>query len=270
MLVGDEYRYALTFELDDNRIVLKDRVYLLPKKASDGQKFKEADAEGISFSDDFFYLVGSHGRNKEGKKQDSRYFVYRIRAQALKDGDLGTEDEVSDAVEVSSKLEDLLDHKEVLKDPNQLAPEHGGTNIEGIAVQHDKLFVGFRGPLPDSQALIGETSVRRAFDEAQGDIELHPVDLGEGQSIRDLVAYEDRLLILSGPQDRQGGKAAVYQWNPNGGPSKLADLNPAGSPARQPETLMVLSTSNNIVRCLVFDDGDVPLNPRIYEIPIGQ
>ncbi|XAZ19548.1 DUF3616 domain-containing protein (plasmid) [Sinorhizobium sp. B11] len=268
LLVGDEYRYALTFEIAGDNLVLKDRVFLVTKKDKNGKKIKEADTEGISFSDGIFYLVGSHGRNKEGNKGDPRYFAYRVPATALKGGDLGSEDDISHSVEVSSRLEEILKQKKALKDANKLAPEKGGTNIEGIAVLGDKFFVGFRGPLLDGEAVIGEASVKEIFDGAPGDFELHPVDLGKGQAVRDLAAYKNDVLILAGPQDRDGGKAAVYKWTPGGEAVKLAELDPAGSPDRQPETLMVLETSEDAVRCLVFDDGDKSANPRIYEIPV--
>ncbi|NKM23408.1 DUF3616 domain-containing protein [Rhizobium laguerreae] len=270
LLVGDEYRYALSFDVDDTSVAIKDRVFLLPKKAKDGHKYKETDAEGVSFSGGFFYIVGSHGRNKEGEKQDSRYFAYRIPASALSGGDLGEENEVSSAVEKSDRLADLLDQSDAFKKANALAPEKDGTNIEGLAVTGDKLFVGFRGPLPDGKAVIGETSVNYLFDDGAGGLELHPVDLGKGQAVRDLAPYHDGLLILAGPQDRNGGKAAIYTWTRDNGPSQLAELEPVGSKDRQPETLMVLSEENGLIRCLVFDDGDAPVNPRIYGIPSKQ
>ncbi|MBX4967819.1 DUF3616 domain-containing protein [Rhizobium binae] len=270
LLVGDEYRYALTFDLDDNEVSIKDRVFLLPKKAQDGHKYKETDAEGVSFSDGFFYIVGSHGRNKEGEKQDSRYFAYRIPASALSGGELGDENEVSPTVERSDRLADLLDQSDAFKQANALAPEKDGTNIEGLAVTGEKVFVGFRGPLPGGKAVIGETTVDYLFDGGVGGIELHPVDLGKGQAIRDLAPYRDGLLILAGPQDRNGGAAAIYVWSRDNGSSRLAELNPVGSKDRQPETLMVLSEENGSIRCLVFDDGDAPINPRIYGIPTKQ
>ncbi|TBB57029.1 DUF3616 domain-containing protein [Rhizobium ruizarguesonis] len=267
LLVGDEYRYAVTFDVDDNNVAIKDRVFLLPKKAKDGHKYKETDAEGVSFSDGFFYIVGSHGRNKEGEKQDSRYFAYRVPADVLSGGDLGEENGVSPVVEKSERLADLLDQSEAVKKANALAPEKDGTNIEGLAVTGDKLFVGFRGPLPDGKALIGETSVNYVFGGGTGRLELYPVDLGKDQAVRDLAVYHDGLLILAGPQDRNGGKAAVYIWSADKALLELAELNPVGSKDRQPETLMVLSEAKGLIRCLVFDDGDVPLSPRIYEIP---
>ncbi|ARM89700.1 hypothetical protein RHEC894_CH03428 [Rhizobium sp. CIAT894] len=271
LLVGDEYSYALTFDVDDNNVAIKDRVFLLPKKAQDGHKYKETDAEGVSFSDGFFYIVGSHGRDKEGEKQDSRYFAYRIPAEALSGGDIGEENKVSPAVEKSDRLAALLNQSEALKKANALPPEKDGTNIEGLAVTGDKLFVGFRGPLPDGKAVIGETSVKHVFGAGAGGLQLHPVDLGKGQAVRDLAAYHgDSLLILAGPQDRKGGKAAVYIWSSENGLLELAELGPAGSKDRQPETLMVLSEANGLIRCLVFDDGGLPFNPRIFEIPSNQ
>lgn len=272
LLVGDEFRYALTFQVSDETVELKDRVFMLPKRDLGGEKLKEADAEGVAYSDGFFYLTGSHGRNKAGEKQSSRYFVYRVPVKAISGGgDVGNENEVSSAVERSGGIADLLDRNTALAKANGLAPEQGGTNIEGIAVLSQSIYVGFRGPLEGGAAIIGETNLSAAIGSGgKSSLTLHSVKLGNGQGVRDLVALGHKLLVLSGPQDRQGGKAAVFEWSPGKDPIELAELKPAGSPDRQPETIMVLSQSQDNVRLLVFDDGDEPKQPRIYEVPLGR
>jgi hypothetical protein len=270
VLVGDEYRYALTFKIEEGVLVLGSRVFLLPKRGPDDVKFKEADVEGISYADGYFYFVGSHGRSRSGEKQASRYFVYRVRADALAGvADVGTEDKVAASMERSSVLEELLVGDSRFETANKLSPEEGGTNIEGLAVVAGKVYVGFRGPLADDRsALIGETSVDRLFGSASGTLEPHPLKLEGGQVIRDLAVKNGEIFILSGPQDRKGGRALVYSWSPGHDPVKQVELGPPGSSDRQPETLMVMSPTNDAFRGLVFDDGDVSLPPRIFDIPV--
>lgn len=127
-------------------------------------------------------------------------------------------------------------------------------------------FLVIHGAAADRRNTLSDLSYLRFPVDSQRS---SPVDLGKGQAVRDLAAYKNDLLILSGPQDRDGGKAAVYKWTPGGEAVKLAELDPAGSSDRQPETLMVLETSEDAVRCLVFDDGDKSANPRIFEIPVA-
>ncbi|MGO7486649.1 DUF3616 domain-containing protein, partial [Rhizobium ruizarguesonis] len=183
--------------------------------------------------------------------------------------DVGTEDKVAASIERSSVLEELLDEDSRFEAANKLSPEEGGTNIEGLAVVAGKVYVGFRGPLTDdSRALIGETSVDRLFGSASGTLEPHPLKLEGGQVIRDLAVKNGEILILSGPQDRKGGRALVYSWSPGHDPVKQVELGPPGSSDRQPETLMVMSPANDAFRGLVFDDGDAPLPPRIFDIPV--
>ncbi len=266
LLIGDEVRYARIFSFDQQMIVPKDKLFLLPKKDELGNKFDETDAEGIAYADGFYYVAGSHGLNKSGEKQPSRYFVYRIPTDAIEgsNGDIGSASSVSADVIRTARFDGILSNDAVLKDTAKLAPENGGNNIEGLAVNSKKLYLGFRGPVLSQGAVIAETSVSNAFDGAPGALKLHFVDLGTGQGIRDLAAFEDGLLILSGPQDRQGGVACIYFWKPDGSLKLAAQLAEVGSPEHQPEVLMVAGTEAGKIQLLVIEDGPMNGAPRLY------
>jgi len=267
LMIGDEVRYARMFSFDERAVVPGDKVFLLPKKDETGKKLDETDAEGVAYADGFYYIAGSHGLNKSGEKQPSRYFLYRMPVKTVdhSDGNVGSPSAVAENVTRTAALDRIL--SEVLKATANVAPERGGNNIEGLAVTSGRLFLGFRGPVLAQGALIVEISVTAAFDGPAKSLKLHFVDLGLGQGVRDLAAYENGLLVLSGPQDRQGGAARIYFWNPEEESLKLlAELSEVGSPEHQAEVLMVAGSAAGKVQLLVMEDGPSNGAPRIYEI----
>ncbi|MCA1494605.1 DUF3616 domain-containing protein [Ensifer sp. NBAIM29] len=268
LMIGDEVRYARIFLLDRQTIEPGGKLFLLPKKDEAGKKFDETDAEGVAYADGYYYIAGSHGLSKSGEKQSSRYFLYRIPAETVdhSDGDVGSPSEVSSSVTRTAIFDRILSEDAVLRDTANLDPENGGNNIEGLAVNSGKLFLGFRGPVLPEGAVIAETPISTAFDDAPKTLKFHFVDLGAGQGIRDLAAFEDGLLILSGPQDRQGGVARIYFWKPDGSLKLTAELAEVGSPEHQPEVLMVASRDAEKVRLIVIEDGPLNGAPKLYEI----
>lgn len=87
-----------------------EQVFILPKEYKDGEQTKEydeTDAEGIAFADGAYYVIGSHGLNKSGEHQPSRYFLYRLTVDPVTGltGDLGTKDIASAQVTKSGNLE---------------------------------------------------------------------------------------------------------------------------------------------------------------------
>lgn len=268
LLIGDEVRYARIFSYTPQTITPGNKIFLLPEHDELGTKYDETDAEGIAYSDGFYYIVGSHGLNKSGEKQPSRYFIYRVAAEVVENSnaDVGSSSTVTADVMRTARIDDLLSKAEVLKDTAKLAPEKGGNNIEGLALNSGKLYFGLRGPVLSTGAVIVEAPVSSAFEDTPGTLERHLVDLGAGQGIRDLATFEDGLLILSGPQDRQGGVARIYFWKPEGTLKLVAQLSEVGSPEHQPEVLMVAGRAAGKVQMLVFEDGPVNGAPRLYEM----
>ena len=270
LLVGDEVRYARLFSFDEKTLQPGREVFLLPKKDAVGKKFKEADAEAVAFDDGYYYLAGSHGLNKSGEKQSSRYFFYRVKADDTtgQPSDFGSPDAASTAVETSGNLEKLIVADDNLKNHIAQKPGDEGVNIEGIAVKDGKLFVGFRGPVVDKGALIATLAVTDAF----GNIPTNPTDyfvnLGVDQGIRDLAVVDEGFLILSGPQQRVSGQSQIFFWKPDSDPVALADLGNF-TPDEQPEALLVVSEHAGELSVMVMEDGPKNGSPKLYTLALS-
>ena len=269
LLIGDEVRYARFFTLVDDKLHPGKPLYLLPKKDDAGKKLDETDAEGVAFDGKNYYLIGSHGLNKSGEKQPSRYFIYRVSVDPSNGlaGDLGDKDHASTSVRRSANLDGIIDADTLLHDSAATIPEDGGVNIEGLAVANDQLYVGFRSPLVDGKALIASMPVAAAFDDPAARLTFDKIDLGEGQAVRDLAAVEDGVLILSGPQLRVPGPARVFLWQPGSAVRPLAEIDRSGFGEGQPEVLTVLARTPNGYSVLVMADGSENGAPAIYDIP---
>jgi hypothetical protein len=95
--------------------------------------------------------------------------------------------------------------------------KENGFDVEGIAVQGDRVFLGLRGPVLRGMAVMlelrvkdkndGRLKLKRAFDD-DARYRLHFIDLG-GMGIRDMVLDGDRLLMLVGPTMDLDGPVAV-------------------------------------------------------------
>lgn len=265
LLIGDEVRYARLFSIDGDTVVPGDKVYILPERDARGDKFKETDAEGVAFADGFYYLVGSHGLNKKGKKQLSRYFVYRVKVDADtgRPSDLGDGKSASRAVERSDALERYIAAHPVLNAHIGDIPGRQGVNVEGIAVRGGDLYFGFRGPV-EKKAVILKVPIGAVFEGDVAAAESCDIDLG-GEAIRDLAAVEGGLLVLTGPEPRTPGKAHVFLWKPDER-RLLADLGGPRADGGQPEALLVMRESAAGYSIIVFSDGPTGGDPTSYDI----
>jgi Protein of unknown function (DUF3616) len=268
LLIGDEVKYARFFSIEGPKLVPGDKLFLLPERDENDNKFKETDAEGIAFADEFYYVVGSHGLNKKGAKQPSRYFVYRIEInpQSGRPADLGTADRASMSVLRKNVLEELIAKDPILKDHVDDIPGKQGVNIEGIAAIGADLYFGFRGPLVEDAALVMQVPARAIFEGQRGGVQMHSLPLGKGQGIRDLAGVRNGLLLLSGPEERKAGKAEVFFWKQGSAPLLLADLGGPRADGGQPEVLLLLEETQNDYSILVMSDGPAGGDPTIFEI----
>ncbi|HTE46330.1 MAG TPA: DUF3616 domain-containing protein [Gemmatimonadaceae bacterium] len=208
----------------------------------------EADLEDAARIGDRVYVIGSHGRNKDGKLEDARY---RFLAMDLS----GTLPDLKVAVagSYSHLLDDLLSSdnwttsnasvisaiskaSKLSDDSNSdLAPEKNGTNIEGLAAYPSatlpgRLAIGFRNPEPGSRAII--VTLTNA-DAVLGGAKAHfgeaiELDL-DGLGIRSMAwsKEHDAMLIIAGPHD-SGGPFRLYKWSgvASEAPSLVKTLKP--------------------------------------------
>ncbi len=247
-----------THFLDVNDETQTLRIYTQGAQAAPVQQIDVSAAIGVSSSDetdledaarvgDRVYVVGSHGRDKNGNLEVSRYKFFGIDLA-------GAVPSLSMAVAGSygDLLVDLLDSSRwatpdasiiaLLQARSQLgtstvaslAPKDQGTCIEGLAVLPSasapgRLVLGFRNPQVSSQAilvtLLNPDAVlagqRAQFGEATR------FDLG-GNGIRGMAWSEmhHALLFLSGPHDATDGPFALWRWSGVAGsaPVKVQDI----------------------------------------------
>ena len=94
-----------------------------------------------------------------------------------------------------------------------LPSKENGFDVEGLTVLRRKLYLGLRGPVIDSVAVILTMSMQThgAFRPQQPI--LHFLDLSGG-GVRDLTRWKDGILILAGPVTSSDAPFALFHWKP--------------------------------------------------------
>lgn len=226
------------------------------KMIADG--FEELDGEGIALSGDMLYVTGSHSCTGKGKYKASAYVLARVKVASATT--IGT----SATVERTWRVADML----AASTAGQAygAKKEVGTNIEGLAVAGDRLFVGLRTPVTDGKAHIVSAPVTALFAAGTapldpGIVTSHIVPLGAGVGIRDLAALKDgRLLVLAGPSNEQPEVTfSLWLFNPAGDALKpIGQLAPVKAPdgdTGKAETVTILDEKGKTLRLLILYDN---------------
>lgn len=208
---------------------------------------QEIDIEGLDYADHYLWLVGSHSSKRKQPEADktgsknirrlqtvetegNRYLLARI---PLVDGQLfkscqhpddPAEQLMAAKLEVTKKGNLLMDS---LEDDPHLRPfieagipgKDNGFDIEGIAVNQNKVFLGLRGPVLRGWAIALEIEVKVAdptvlklkkIGENGERYRKHFINL-EGLGIRDLCLQGQDLLILAGPTMDLDGPVKLFR-----------------------------------------------------------
>jgi len=232
------------------------------KSALGLKRVKECDLEGAAKLGDLIFWIGSHGRDAHAKEKKERQVLFATKLSGVgKDAKL----------EIAGKIyTQLID--DLLKDPAlssfdlakaaTLAPKHeGALNIESIAADGGKLWIGFRNPQSKAKEallvpLLNPThKIKEAVRARLGDPLL--LKLG-GLGVRDMVAWNDGFLIIAGDFiDRfaPGAKPSrVFSWKPGTEPKDIGvdfgDLNP--------EAIMIMGEGDKARILILSDDGKYP------------
>jgi len=206
----------------------------------------EIDIEGMDFSSDYLWLVGSHStKRKKAKGQDAdkdierlaqietevnRYLLARI---PVKNGTLcksishpeNPKNQLKAGYLQRTKTGNLL--TDALKDDRHLGlylsvpipSKENGFDIEGLAVRGNRILLGLRGPVLRGWAIILEIEVEEAVP---GVLRLkkigkggklynkHFVDLN-GLGVRELCWNGEDLIVLAGPTMTLSGAMRVFR-----------------------------------------------------------
>jgi hypothetical protein len=236
----------------------------------------EADLEDMTRVGNRLYVIGSHGRDKDGKLERSRY---RFFAMDL----AGTSPNVSLTVPGYSST--LLDQMLVAANwatPDaaviatltaasnlgkttdaDLAPKLDGTNIEGLtsaptSSRPNQLLIGFRNPTQDGAAivvsLLNADAVLSGATAQFGEATL--LDLG-GLGIRGMTwsPVVGAVLFLAGPQDDSAGPFRLYEWSGASSdlPVVVQEITDAPSDSA-PEAIIPYPGTRDVQ--ILFDQGD--------------
>ncbi|MER9525022.1 DUF3616 domain-containing protein [Mesorhizobium sp. M0292] len=283
LIADDETQGAQIIILQDGKLIAGDFVRLIDD--SFVGKPLELDAEGVAFAGGAFYVIGSHGRPRHESGVDAAAEVearvmasseiFRIRFAPdsidMTTGKLMAEPEKRRSTELPA----------IVRAQPELAPfaqsplEENGLTIEGVAVRDGALLAGLRGPvLEGNRAVILSVPLGMLFDHGPGGATLLKLELGvdgEGHArgVRDLLAYQGKLLVLAGPvndpPEGQPIKLGDYSVFSDGDQAdKLLDLEGYGAEIK-PEALLPLGEADGRLRVLLLFDGPAGGQPTPVE-----
>lgn len=205
----------------------------------------ELDIEGMDYSDGYLWLTGSHSTKRKKVKGKSeakdlerlatittdlnRFILARI---PVIEGELvKSYCPVAGEKLTAASLQTIEDRNilfELLKDDRHLQPfiasgipsKDNGLDIEGLAVDGDKLFLGLRGPVLRGWAIVLEIEVElsepgiltlKEIADEGAKYKKHFFDLN-GLGIRELCIRNKDMIILAGPTMELEGEMEVFRW----------------------------------------------------------
>ena len=218
---SDEGRAAECFRREGDRLVLKHRLKLgrlFPKMPKKG----EADLEALDVVDGRLWLTGSHcivrPKAKDGRpsgkacqEQPSRHLLGSVR--------LGKKGKPRRRTARALPFKGKRSLRGVLARDKQLAPfvsiptKENGLDVEGIVVAGKRLFLGLRGPVIATRAVLLDMRLRSALRDPGKGMRKHFLDLG-GLGVRDLSHRGNEIFILAGPVTSTGGPFRLFRWRP--------------------------------------------------------
>ncbi|MEJ6486440.1 DUF3616 domain-containing protein [Nostoc punctiforme UO1] len=209
---------------------------------------EEIDIEGLAYTDDYLWFVGSHSYKRKKPKPDktdaqnfkrlakiesepNRYVLGRI---PLINGSLFSScphpqnpDVQLNAAKLEVTEQGNLLMTALADDPHlglfikaSIPGKDNGFDIEGIGVYQSRIFLGLRGPVLRGWAMVLEIELEdsspgilklRQIGEAKELYKKHFVWLN-GLGIRDLCVDGKDLLILAGPTMDLDGPVQIYRW----------------------------------------------------------
>lgn len=222
-----------------------------------GEADEEADLEGLAVADGCLWVVGSHGLKRKNVKSDRDNAENAKRlAKVTRDGnrcllaclpiEMGDDGkpclvrEAKDgrrARRLKGDANANLLTKALSDDPHfgpfmGIPGKDNGFDVEGLAVDGNRLLIGLRGPVLRGWSAVLEVAVEAKdehlrllpLDDNGTLIRKHFLQL-QGLGIRDLHISGDDLYILAGPTMVLDGDIRVFKW-PNAKPLLAANQEP--------------------------------------------
>lgn len=201
----------------------------------------EMDIEGVAVDQDWLWLTGSHAL-KRGKAEGildpqaaltktgkirfdiNRQFIGRVPLCQTPNGPQpvrrdGDRRAAHLKFTKTGKLRKWLRRDPLIGPYVDLPGKDNGLNVEGIAVQGSRIWLGLRSPVLRGYACLleleletskkGYLSAKRIDGRRRYRLHLFPTD---GEGVRDLLRDGDDLLLLLGPAMAGDGASSVLRW----------------------------------------------------------
>lgn len=190
----------------------------------------EADLEGLAFNEGRLWMTGSHAlvRKKPDKQKTEKLLGKRPSKRELARTLLGFV-EIDEHGEpkagsgralpagdaAGSLIAELARDWEELERAIKRPAKENGLDVEGIAAQGNRVFLGLRGPVIGPYAIVLEIEVEIAgtgLGIARGEgpaCRPHLIDTG-GLGVRDLAMHGNGLIVLAGPTLDMEGPFEIY------------------------------------------------------------
>lgn len=279
LAVNDEKRYAQFFDIENNTIVPREIIRLVPDNV-DGVDMDEIDAEGVAYAPtssskqpSYFYIIGSHGLSRKGELQPSRFLFIRFPVDpssgrpTFSFGDNGPAPEISR----TAQLRDAIKNAVELSAYAEQKLDRNGVTIEGVAIDHESALFGLRSPCVSTNAFFMRTPLKDLFTQVVPAVTTSKLALGDNVGVRDLAKVANGVLILSGRSDDDRGdqkfacgeqkppsspQPSIWFWSgkDEDRPEFLGPL-PGVASTDSAETLLVLDENEKMYRVLILFDG---------------
>lgn len=209
-----------------------------------GAPDEEADLEGLDVVDGWLWLVGSHGLKRKNTKPDrsdadnarrlarvaldgNRRLLARVPIELDAEGTPCLVREARDGRRALRLKGDAQDNEltRLLADDPHFGPylaipgKDNGFDIEGLAVDGERVLLGLRGPVLRGWSALLEIALEarggqlrlKPLDEQGTRVRKHFLPL-EGLGVRDLLFSGDDLYLLAGPTMVLNGDIRVFRW----------------------------------------------------------
>lgn len=258
----------------------------------------EIDAEGLAYQDGWLWVMGSHSLTREkadGKagtekvfsqlatvnREGNRYLLARLPLDAENTPQASLQQ--AGIIRRAARLWGNATGNELTlalgNDPHlqaflSIPGKDNGLDIEGLAVNGERVFLGLRGPVLRGWACILELQL---VEEASNPALLRLSPMGEngvpyrkhflkldGLGVRDLCVQGDDLLILAGPTMSAEGAMRVYRWRDGAKPAQ-ASAEEEGKALQTMIELLVTEDDHAEGICLFSTDNGKPDLLVVYD-----
>ncbi len=225
------------------------------RKALELKKKEEGDLEGLAMMGDYLFVLGSHSRDRDGKKQKERRKLLALRL-------LSSEGEfvlkpVGDVYE--DLLDDIEDHGafgdlDLKQSAKESGDDPGGFNIEGLCSGADGvLWLCFRGPRIGTQALlIPITNPMDVVAGARPRFGKHQLLDLQGRTIRGADNFGGQILFVA-DSDNEGPGPAIFLWDEAG--NDVTQLRTPELRSLDPESVILFPDTGLQEILILSDDG---------------